>query len=298
MRHAHAVTLCIGVVVSVAACQSQESKAAQIKNVEATRTRALARRLAMANANASREMPLALWIMPPELREISGLALTADGRLLAHGDEAGIVYEIDARQGVVLKRFSLGEPTPAADFEGITVAGSDIYMLASDGNLYEFREGANGSHVPYSKHDMRLGKECEFEGVAFEPDSAWLVMPCKKVRKKNKSESMRDELVIYRWRLDGADSARVSMLVIPLDEVVHPSDITIDPATGNYVLVASQERALVVITPGGEVVRSESLPGRHAQAEGVAITKDSILIVSDEATTKKPAAITLYRWRQ
>ena len=36
--------------------------------------------------------------------------------------------------------------------------------------------------------------------------------------------------------------------------------------------------------------------GRDLQAEGVAITKDSILIISDEATSK-PAAVTLYRWR-
>ena len=37
-------------------------------------------------------------------------------------------------------------------------------------------------------------------------------------------------------------------------------------------------------------------PGDHRQAEGVAITPDSILLVSDEANVKPPA-ITLYRWR-
>ena len=94
------------------------------------------------------------------------------------------------------------------------------------------------------------------------------------------------------------------MLTIPMAQVVgsndwkrlHPSDITIDPTTGNYVLISSQEKALVEITPAGEVDRSEALPGKHQQPEGVAITKDSILIVSDEAK-KKPASITLYRWR-
>jgi uncharacterized protein YjiK len=62
------------------------------------------------------------------------------------------------------------------------------------------------------------------------------------------------------------------------------------------VLIGSQEKGIVEITPGGEVVRSEPLPRGHKQAEGVAITPDGILIVSDEATTK-PAAMTLYRWR-
>jgi predicted amidohydrolase YtcJ len=37
------------------------------------------------------------------------------------------------------------------------------------------------------------------------------------------------------------------------------------------------------------------LPGEHDQAEALAITKDSILIIGDEAA-RKPAVITLYRW--
>jgi len=61
--------------------------------------------------------------------------------------------------------------------------------------------------------------------------------------------------------------------------------------------VASKEKGLVVITPDGEVVRSQPLPGDHRQAEGVAVTQDSLLLVSDEANVKPPA-ITVYRWRR
>jgi hypothetical protein len=43
-------------------------------------------------------------------------------------------------------------------------------------------------------------------------------------------------------------------------------------------------------------VRSEEIPGEHRQPEGVAITRDGILLISDEANVK-PAVITLYRWR-
>jgi hypothetical protein len=44
-------------------------------------------------------------------------------------------------------------------------------------------------------------------------------------------------------------------------------------------------------------VRSQPLPDGHRQAEGVAITQDSLLLVSDEANVKPPA-ITVYRWRR
>ena len=47
------------------------------------------------------DAPVARWILPDRLGEISGLTLTEDQRLFAHGDEFGRVYEIDYRRGVV-----------------------------------------------------------------------------------------------------------------------------------------------------------------------------------------------------
>jgi uncharacterized protein YjiK len=296
-----ATALLLSVVACASACgERSEASAAQTRALLAQRDSQVAQRVAAADSAPKKNKPVAMWMMPPELREISGLALTADGRLLAHDDEIGKVYVLDARRGVILKRFTLSG-APHADFEGITVAGASIYLIASNGVLYEFSEGADGASVPYTIHDTRLGHECSFEGVAYQADSAWLLMPCKTVGKK---KSRQDWLVIYRWKLQDTTSARLSMLTIPLARIVgsngwkslEPSDITIDPTTGNYVLVASHEEALVEITPQGEVVRAEPLPKRHHQAEGVAITRDGILIVSDEAT-KRPAAITLYRWR-
>jgi uncharacterized protein YjiK len=115
---------------------------------------------------------------------------------------------------------------------------------------------------------------------------------------------MKDDLVIYRVPLPFSDTARITVLAVPLEQVIgtnpwknfEPSDMAIDPTTRNWVILASIQKALAVITRGGKVVRSEPLPGDHPQAEGLAITNDNIMIISDEATTK-PAVITLYRWR-
>jgi uncharacterized protein YjiK len=244
---------------------------------------------------------LAKWILPKEMGEVSGLALTSDGRLLAHGDERGRVYVIDPRGGALLKRFSIGNTAAdaSADFEGITLIEGRILMVASNGMLYEFAEGEDGERVGLVVHDTRLGNECEFEGVAFDSAQGLLVLPCKTVGTRN----LRDQLVLYRWRLGGGADSTLPPLTIPLGKVIgsnpwkglHPSDITVDPATGNYVLIAAQEQALIEITPSGEVVRAIPLPGKHGQAEGVALTRDGILIVGDEAA-KHSATLTLYRW--
>lgn len=299
MNNAWAVALLVSVVASSACRESPKADAAELRVIQQTREHELAQRLAKADANPKKDEPVAMWMMPADLKEISGLALTADGRLLTHDDNIGRIFAIDPRSGIVLNQFTLG-PGIHGDFEAITVVGSDIYLLNSNGTLYRFREGAKDAQVAFTKQDLRLGKECEFESLAYEADSAWLLLPCKRASKK----SLQDKLVIYRFRLQGPDSTRLSMITIPLAEVIgsndwkgfHPSDMTIDPNTGNYVIISSHEKGLVEITPGGLVDRAEPLPGKHNQPEGVAITKDNLLIVSDEGS-KKPAAITLYRWR-
>jgi uncharacterized protein YjiK len=299
MRNACAVALLAGVAAMSVACRdTPQGGEVQLKALGNSRERQLASRLAAADQSHDSTTPVAKWIMPPELREISGLALTPDGRVLAHDDEVSKVYVIDPRRGIMLKQFTLGTGM-RGDFESITAAGSDIYMLASNGVLYQFQEGADGAGVPYSAVDLHLGKECEFESMVYQADSNWLVMPCKNARDK----TLQHHLVIYHYRLGAPDSSRISMVSIPFQQLVgsnkwkglHPSDITIDPATGNYVMISSHEQALVEMTPAGDLVRAEPLPKGHEQPEGVAITKDSILMLSDEAT-RKPAAITLYRW--
>jgi uncharacterized protein YjiK len=300
MIGARRFVLLVGLSPWVAACrETPRAKAAQVHEVEATRKQELAQRLALADANPTKPVPVAEWIMPPELREISGLALTSRGTVLTHDDNIGRVYEIDPKTGILLKGFSLAGGV-RGDFEAITIAGSDVYLLRSNGKIYRFKEGPDASQVPYSLYDTGLGKECEFESMAFEADSSRLLLVCKKFLQKQAPK----ELLIYRIPLPLGDRSAITAMQVAMKDVVgsnkwknfHPSDINIDPITRNYVIVASREKGLIVVTPDGEVVRSEPLPGDHRQAEGVAITPDSLLLVSDEANVKPPA-ITLYRWR-
>lgn len=299
MRGLLAVPLLAIFVLSAAGCgKTPEAKAAELASLKAARARELAKRIAAADANPSKKLPVAMWIVPPELKEISGLTLTPDGRVFTHDDEVATIYEIDPKAGIVLKRFSLtGERH--GDFEAITTAGSDIFLMESNGKIFQFKEGADGARVPYEMFDTHLGKECEFESMAYEPDSTRLLLTCKKFE----SETKRPDLVMYGFPLPLRHSVTPTMITVPIDEVIgvnkwknfHPSDMTIDPFTKNYVIISSKEKGLVVLSPDGEVVRSEPLPPGHNQPEGVAITKDSLLLISDEAHMT-PAAITLYRW--
>jgi uncharacterized protein YjiK len=289
-------------VVAAASCRTYQDDLEAVAGSPTAIARAtrLDQALAVQDTTGAREAPLAQWLLPPGLQEISGLALTKDNRLLVHDDELGQVSEIDYRRGVLVKRFSLGKGI-AGDFEGIAVANDALFMITGKGKLYEFAEGANGTRVEFTVHDTGLEEECAFEGVAFEPATNSLLLSCKIVLNKE----LRDALVIYRWSLADSTSTRASRLVVPLAAIigehkwknVQPGDITVDPLTGNYVLVASasNDKALIAITPAGAVVFARQLGTRHHQPEGIAISKDGMLIVSDEAAAP-PAIITLYRW--
>ncbi len=239
--------------------------------------------------------PLARWVLPPQLLEVSGLALTPDGNILAHNDENPVLSVIDPRRGVVTRQFSFGERGLHGDFEGIAVSGGEIFLLVSNGTIYRLREGGDGDNVPYTTIDTKLGKECEFEGIAVDRAGV-ILLACKNVAKNGP----KDQLVIYRW---DPKTSRASMLAIPYTAVIgdngwkdlHPSDITVEPRTGNNVVIAAQEKALIVVTPDGQVVSSGPLPEKPRQAEGVAIASDGILYVSDEGSSQ-PATLTLYRW--
>jgi uncharacterized protein YjiK len=289
----------MAVLVTAGACRpgSGEARLAEL----ASREQRIANRLARPALDSSSTRELARWILPRDLGEISGVALTSDGSLFAHGDERGQVFLIDPRRGAVMKRFSFGtlEAEAKDDFEGMTLSEGRIFIVASTGRLYDFAEGAPGERVRFSVHDTGLEGKCEFEGVTWDPTLASFLLVCKRVL----APELRDHLVLYRWRMRHGGGSDLTPIVIPLAIVIgsnpwktlNPSDIAIDPVTGNYVIIAAQEKALVVITPSGEVVRSTALPGVHAQAEAVAITPDGILILGDEATSR-PASLTLYRW--
>lgn len=241
--------------------------------------------------------PIARWLLPPELAEISGLALTHDDRLFAHNDESGRISEIDYRRGVIIKHFYAGEKNLRGDFESITFGDNRFFLMTSNGMIYEFPEGQPGERVDCTVYDTHLGAECEFEGMVYDPKSGALILSCKNVGKKKD----RAQLVLYRYTPGGNDD--ISEITVPQNEViganpwkqVRPTDITIDPESGNFVLVAAQEKALIELTPDAHVVFARPLEGRHPQAEGVAITHDHILIISDESTDEA-ATITLYRW--
>ncbi len=240
------------------------------------------------------EKPARHFKLPKRLREVSGLAMLAGNRLLAHDDERGVVVEIGYRDGSIVKAFALGagrDPV-ADDFEGIAAAEGHLYLVSSSGRLYEFGEGADGATVLYNLYATGIGRDYEIEGLAYDPDQRVLLL----VSKNPRNPGQAGLIAIYRWSVDTKQLVEVGRILLEASALARrigskrfqPSGIERHPVSGNYYVVAARQGAVAEITPQGQVLAVAELAARrHPQAEGIAFASDNTLVIADEGAGKR-----------
>lgn len=227
--------------------------------------------------------------LPKGLSEVSGLAVASGNSVFAHDDNYGIVYELDLGTGKVLRAFALGDPTVKDDFEDIAVRAGFVYLLASDGRLFEAPIGAHRQRVRYNVYDTGVGPNCETEGLVNGPKDGEFLILCKKPH-RNK---LKDRLVIYLWSL--ADRAPVSSpwLNVPLDGLVdpleqanfHPSAFYWRRELGRFLIVSAKGHTAIEIDEQGALMDRVKLDKtEHPQPEGLTLMPDGRLIISDEGS--------------
>ncbi len=228
------------------------------------------------------------WQLPKQLKEISGLAFSADERLFAHNDERAVIHQIDWQHGNIVKTFSLGDPALRDDFEAIAIAGNDFYLITSTGILYRFNEGADGAHVPYTRIDTGLGARCEVEGLAYDARRNVLLVACKTPR----SAELKGKVAVFAWSLEQQALDPTASFAVPVAAILDrlslkhfsPSSIEVARDGTHLWLLSARQGALVEVGLDGQLVTATRLPVKlHPQPEGLAIAADGRFIISDEA---------------
>ncbi len=233
------------------------------------------------------------------LDEISGLAITKDGKLFCHDDERGIVYQIDYNDGHIIKRFQLGKFGIDADFEAIAIAGTKFFLMASNGILYEFNEGKDLEKIKFKKHYLGFNSKFEFESLCYDETTNSLLFVCKKYSgKKNKKNR-----AVFSFSLKNNTPSKTPKFLISLSELkekfnvkdFYPSAITIHSKTHDYFVLSSKgQPVLVRISNKGKLLNAYKLD-KHifVQPEGMVFISDTTLLISNEAKTKRATLIKL-----
>ncbi|MEM9839757.1 MAG: hypothetical protein AAF830_11480 [Pseudomonadota bacterium] len=237
--------------------------------------------------------------LPGDLSEISGLVAVDDRTVLAHNDEVGEVFSVNVGTGETSLFMRLGTKTVRADFEGITLLGPYVYLVTSDGLLFEARREGAGITRRYNIYDTGLGDVCEIEGLGTSNEGDLLLL-CKRAAPKDELARLR----VFRWhpdkRLQPAEewidvAAATFMAGSPSGRDLTWTGIERDPRTDGYLILSSRGHVAVSLSADGTPLGVMPLSvSSHPQAEGIALLQNGTLVIADEGG-KAAGRLTTYR---
>lgn len=226
------------------------------------------------------DAPDAVLELPAELDEVSGLSLMPSGRLGAVQDEDGILYEIDPATGALSGRQTFRGD---GDYEGVEWVGDTVWILKSNGTLYDVHRGADGVSVESVEHETALRGRNDTEGLAW--DGERLLIACK----ENPGRGLDDVRAIWAYdpATDSLSAAPVALLDrarIDGDANFKPSALAVHPETRELYVLSSVRKALAVLTPEGALRAVVPLPAAlFRQPEGIVFDADGTLYIANEA---------------
>ncbi|MCX6151175.1 MAG: SdiA-regulated domain-containing protein [Ignavibacteriales bacterium] len=235
--------------------------------------------------------------LPKELKEISGMAFTKDGRLFAHNDNKGIVYQIDFNSGSIVKSFSVGRKPLRADFEEIEIVDKKFFLVTSNGYLVEFTEGKNNSYVDFKKYDTGLTESYNIEGLCYDPETNSLLLACKDFP----GPGYGNYRTVYSFSLTSNKLNKKPRFVLPVDYITQkleinnfrPSGIRRHPISGTFFIISARDQSLIEVSRDGKIINlAKLIKHKHNQPEGIAFAPDNSLFISDEG--KQFGQITKY----
>lgn len=225
------------------------------------------------------------WELPEILEEISGIAMVDEKRIAAVQDEEGIIfiYNLQTSKIDFQRKFS-----GSGDYEGIAVAGKTAYVLESDGTLYEINDflTANGKSNKYS---TALQKKFNFEGLTYDKKNNRLLLAIKDKDDNNFKPIFSFDL--ESKKLDKNPAIKINLNDTIFDQLgqkkshrlLRPSEIGINPVTGDYYILEGVNPKLLILDPEGKLKKLHILnQDQFRQAEGITFSPTGEIYISNE----------------
>ncbi|HMQ90143.1 MAG TPA: SdiA-regulated domain-containing protein [Flavilitoribacter sp.] len=256
--------------------------------------------------------PDAVFDMPKELKEISGISLSDCGKyLMAIQDEEGILFWLDKETGEVKKTNAFWKD---GDYEDIAVTPHAVYVVKSTGTLYRITHWKR-KDPQVEKFSTDLEKENDVEGLAYDAAGNRLLLTCKGEARTNPhqrdifafdlaTEQFNPEAVYSvtteavkafldaHKDIENYDKIEENMFESDKELGFKPSALTIHPMTGEIYLVSSPGKMLLSMDRDGTVTRIIKLSKKmHPQPEGICFDTKGTMYISDEARDGEPGRV-------
>jgi uncharacterized protein YjiK len=236
-----------------------------------------------------------------ELDEISALSPTqTDSLVAAVQDEKGKIYIVNAYTGDILGEYKF---EGKGDYEGIEIVDSVAYVLRSDGMIIQVNRYWD-STLTVEKFRAQINQFCDAEGLAYSPADNSLIVACKHLENKQTKSfwaidlTMRKVNPAPRLVLDldmlseytRAHSWNTQeKLLLTLEEGnIFPSGLAIHPSTGDWYILSSANKRLVILSAEGQLKYVIPLyQSDFMQPEGIAFGTREELIIANEGRDGK-----------
>jgi len=238
--------------------------------------------------------PSEKYYLPYSLEEISGLSYKNPNKLLAVDDEKGKVFEYDLDKREVTHTIIFHNP---GDFEGVELVKNQIYVLRSDGDIFEFPYVEEKSVKPV-KYETSLSRANDTEGFGYDPMANQLLIACKEkgeIGKKDvkgkaiygfdlkKMELNKKPLLVISekklkdfWKLNGSDFEKNRINF-------KPSAIAFHPIQKVYYVLSSSGKLLIVVDKNDEILATYPLSSKLLyQPEGLCFSSTGDMYISSE----------------
>lgn len=243
-------------------------------------------------------------ILPPFLQEISGIVMVGSSSVACVQDEDGIIFIIDTQEGVVKSKFNFGS---AGDYEGITTAGGAIYVLRSDGELYQVSyDGSSG----FLSKIFSVGiPPYDNEGLCYDRNSNRLLIVSK--NNPGKDSEIKGKHPVLGFDLNQEILLEEPVINFNISEIrkfaaekdvksseggdkidFRPSAIGIHPLTNKLYVMSAIERILFVFDKNGTIEYITKLsPELFNMPEGITFLPNGDMLISNEGRINPPTIL-------
>jgi len=251
-------------------------------------------------------------ILPHILHEISGITVIDSSSVACIQDENGIVFIFDLLKQEIKKQILFHDN---GDYEGITRVDKTIYILRSDGVLFEI---LNYRSSGFTKKIILTGIPAnDYEGLCYDQKNNRLLIAPK--GKSGKGSEFKDNHPIFGFNMTSGilikepvfkfnlsvlkSFAREHKAVNPKSGIkkvlaseteisFRPSAIGIHPLTNELFVLSGIEHMLFIFDIYGTIEYMEKLnPHIFNMPEGITFLKNGDMLISNEGQNKKPTIL-------
>jgi uncharacterized protein YjiK len=236
------------------------------------------------------------YTLDSELIEISGINLMEKNCLACVQDEKRDIYELKNKR--ISSHFNSGK---GGDSEDVVIIDRKAYILdAKECAIYEYTNFKKSMKNP-KKHNLKLNKDFDPEGMCHDKDNNCLLIACKGSPKK-------DSTIRKVFMFDLNYNKRKNKAYFSIDsktltgktshKTFNPSGIAIHPKTREIYLIGTKSLKMIVCLnkKGKKILNKKKLKkATYGQPEGITFSAEGNLFISSEAKNDKKARIFMFK---